>query len=66
MAETFPKYYRTKQAAEIIGVSEMTVRTLYNSGKLRGYHINERGDRRISHSSIIEFMSKKESPDGLA
>lgn len=66
MSDSFPKYYRPKQAAEIIGVSEMTIRNLYDADQLRGYRINERGDRRISHSSIIEFMNKKRNPDGMA
>lgn len=64
MATAYSKtyIYTTGEAAKICNLSASAVCKLFDSGKLRGYKLQERGDRRISERSLIEFMVKGKIP----
>lgn len=55
------RYYTVSQAADILGVGEYRVRSMYNRGLLRGFKLPGMGHRRISASSIAALLKK----DGL-
>ncbi len=59
-------YIRIKDACKVTGLSPSTMQRLCDAGKVRGIRVNERGDRRIVRTSLLEFMSKQGIPDGLA
>jgi len=54
-----------KQAGLLIGVSPSTVRLLIANNKLTAKRINTRGDRRISRSSVREYLGEDQEPDTI-
>ncbi|MBU1599262.1 helix-turn-helix domain-containing protein [bacterium] len=47
-----------KQSAEILGVNPFTIRRWVDQGKLKGYRIGDRGDRRVKKSDLQEFITR--------
>ena len=49
-----PKMYRIREAAEILSVSEATIRRLINDGQLRALKV--RGQLRIDESDLTTYL----------
>lgn len=55
------KYLSPKQVAEIMGVSESSVKRWVDGGSLQA-HVTEGGHRRIEPSAVIRFIRQKAKP----
>jgi len=51
-----PQFYTITEVAEIVRVHRRQVYSYINSGALRAYRLGGRGDWRIPHESIKEFL----------
>lgn len=49
------KLYSVREVAEMLGVSETTVRMLHYSGKLKTYKVGR--SLRISHDSVTAYLN---------
>lgn len=55
-----PKMYRIREAAEILSVSEATIRRLINDGKLRALKV--RGSLRIDENDLTAYLRSCKVP----
>lgn len=52
------KLLRIREAANLLGVSVMTLRRWDNSGKLKAIKVSSRGDRRYSLEDVEAFIKE--------
>jgi excisionase family DNA binding protein len=50
--------YTTGQAARLLCVADRTVRMWFDTGRLRGFRLPPKQDRRIPRESLVAFISK--------
>lgn len=55
-----PKMYRIREAAELLSVSEATIRRLINDGKLRALKV--RGSLRIDENDLTSYLRSCKVP----
>ena len=54
--------YTTGEVAKFTGVNFRTVIRWIERGELKGYKLPGRGDHRVQHSSLLEFMQANDIP----
>jgi excisionase family DNA binding protein len=50
--------YTTGQAARILCVADRTVRMWFDAGRLRGYRLPPKQDRRIPREALVAFITE--------
>jgi len=62
MAEKQKDYYKTSEAAKLLGVAVSTVQLWANNGSLRAW-TTDGGHRRIERTSVEEMLAKQQPDD---
>lgn len=52
------KLLNIKQAAELLGITPLTLRRWDKSGRLKAIRIGSRGDRRYEEKKLLELVKK--------
>ena len=51
-----PDLLRVREVAELLRISNLTVKRWCNKGKIKAIRINSRGDRRIAKSDLKAYL----------
>jgi len=53
----------TAEVAQVLHIHPNTLRRWSNAGRIKAYHVNQRGDRRFKREEIAQFLDELSGHD---